>query len=268
MIRGLIGVLGALGLTASLLVWQALHRPLPLAFGVRETGWDRWVRRLDARVRRSWRPQTQRQAQILQMPPWHVVGLAVLAAGVGGVLGGDLFSPVPWLGALGGMVLGVWQGPRWVVGSRFRQRQRALTRDFPPLVLLLRIYLDLGVPLPEAVAACRPAVARLTRQELDRLLAQFQLGARAAALRAWAQRTDLALYAILADTLAQGWDDGLSGAALQPLDTLMDAAQDQGTRSLTDRLDGMATLLVPLTALGWVLVGFSAIVLHVHLGGL
>lgn len=253
------GLCGCVGAMVGLMVWRATNPPRAIGWTPPNLSFDRWLVRADHWLRARWAPVTRQHAEILEMPPWQVVALYVAAGLGGGLVGLDLIHGIPGAVVLGG--LAAWKGPSWLVSQQFQRRRHVLNRDLGPLVLLLRIYLDLGRPLPEALALSRPGLSRLARSELDRLLADITQGKRTVALKTWAKRSGVADYTILADTLAQGWDAGLSGATLSSLDTLIDAARDQGTRSLTDRLDGMASFLVPIAGLGVMLLVFTAMVL-------
>lgn len=261
MIPGMLMLAGGLIAWA---LWMMFHPPRAVDWAVPSPWIDRWMQGLDARLRRGWNPQTQRQAEILAIPPWHAVGLMVVALAGGVLLGLDIGQG--WLLALAIGALLAWKGPAWVIRRRFLVWQSQLDRDFPPLVLMLRIYLDLGEPLPEALAHTRPALSRVGQGELDRLLSALQMGARQSALKAWARRTDLPTYALLADTLAQGWDQGLTADALTPLDTLIQSSREQGTRSLTARLDGMATIVPIIAAFGELLVVLYALLVGNGIG--
>ncbi|PSR19896.1 MAG: hypothetical protein C7B45_17665 [Sulfobacillus acidophilus] len=253
----IIGMWALAGCLTGWALWMVFHPPRVVDW-VAPTPWlERWMQGLDARLRQGWNPRTRREAEILALPPWHVVGLMLMAWAGGLLLGLDFGKG--WLLALGIGILLAWKGPAWVIHRRFLLWQSQLARDFPPLVLMLRIYLDLGEPLAEALGHARPALSRLGQEELDRLLSALQMGARQEALKAWARRTDLPAYGLLADTLAQGWDHGLSGDALTPLDTLIQSSREQGTRSLTARLDGMATIVPLIAAFGELLVVLYAI---------
>ena len=245
------------GLLAAWALWQALSPPRPLSW-TPDTPWlERAMHRVDAGIRARWTTATQHQAQILGLPSWQIVGYYSAAAVIGGLGGYDLHHQV-WM-ALGVGLVALWQGPPWIIRQMFGKRQRVLARDFPPLVLMLRIYLALGQPLAQALAATRPALSRLGQAEVNRLLAAIQRGD-PAALKAWAQRTGLSTYRLLADTLAQGWGQGLTADALVPLDTLIRASREQGTRALTDRLDSLSTIVPVIAAFGVFLVLLDAIV--------
>lgn len=241
-------------------LWRTLHRPRPIGWDPPESWGKRLATRLDARLRARWQPHTRRQAEILAIPPWRVFAMMALAGAGGGLVGFDIGHNL--LIAAGVGAGAAWKGPAWWIGQQFRTRQAALARDFPPLVLMLRIYLALGEPLPDALRHTRPALSRVGQAELDRLVAALAMGIRQSALKTWARRVSLTPYAILADTLAQGWDQGLAADLLTPLDTLIRSAREQGTRALTDRLDGMATI-VPIIAA----FGVMAVLLYALLAG-
>ena len=255
---GLGGGLSAAGL------WWATNPPRAIGWNPPTSWVDRWIHRVDSGLRRRWSPVTQQQAEILAIPPWRVLGFYVIAAGGGALLGYDFLHGVVGAVIVGGLL--AWKGPSFFIGRQFRTRQVALARDFPPLVLMLRIYLDLGEPLPVALRHTRPAISRVGQAELNRLLSAFQAGIRQSALKRWAQRTGLSTYKLLADTLAQGWDQGLTADALQPLDTLVESSREQGTRALTERLDGMATIVPMIAAFGVMAVLLYALLVGSGIG--
>ncbi|MDA8207019.1 MAG: hypothetical protein M0Z36_13205 [Thermaerobacter sp.] len=242
MLTGLAGVLAAAS------VWGATNPPEAIGW-TPPTHWiDRWTQAIDHGLRRRWSPATRQQAEILAIPPWRVLGLYGISAVGGAGVGYDVLHGVIWAVILGS--LAAWKTPAYLIKRQFRARQVALARDFPPLVLMLRIYLALGDPLPVALRHSRPAISKMGQTELNRLLSAMQAGVRQAALKRWGQRTGLPNYKLLADTLSQGWDQGLTADALQPLDTLVESSREQGTRALTERLDGTITLVPLIAAFG------------------
>lgn len=257
----LVGIGGTLS-AASL--WWATNPPRAIGWAPPTPWIDRGVHWVDSGLRRRWSPVTQQQAEILAIPPRHVLGFYVMAASGGALLGYDVLHGV--LGAVMFGALAAWKGPSWLIGRQFRNRQVALARDFPPLVLMLRIYLDLGEALPEALRHTRPAISRVGQAEMNRLLSALEAGVRQSALKHWARRTGLSTYKLLADTLAQGWDQGLTADALQPLDTLIDSSRAQGTRALTERLDGMATVVPMIAAFGVMAVLLYALLVGSGIG--
>lgn len=257
----LVGLAGILGATS---MWWVTNPPRAIGW-VPSAPWiDRWIQRLDAGLRQRWSPVTRQQAEILAIPPWRVLAFYGIAAAGGALLGYDFLH-----GVLGAVIVGgllAWKGPAFLIRRQFRARQVALARDFSPLVLMLRIYLDLGEPLPVALRHTRPAISRVGQEELNRLLSAVQSGIRQAALKRWAQRTGLGTYKLLADTLAQGWDQGLTADAMKPLDTLIESSREQGTRALTERLDGMTTMVPMIAAFGVMAVLMYALLVGSGIG--
>lgn len=255
------GVAGALTAWA---LWRAMNRPQPVGWTPLVPWWQRTAGSLDTWIRARWQPVTRHQANILAIPPWTVLAMMGVAGAGGGLVGWDLGHH-----GLIALLVGAgaaWKGPAWWIGQQFHSRQSALARDFPPLVLMLRIYLALGEPLPDALRHTRPALARVGQAELDRLTTALAMGRRQAALKTWARRVSLTTYALLADTLAQGWDQGLSAEMLTPLDTLIRSSREQGTRALTDRLDGMATIVPIIAAFGVMAVLLYALLVGSGIG--
>lgn len=253
---------GLAGLFSASFIWQLANPPRPLGWTPPTSWMDRTAGRMDTWLRRRWNVRTRQQAEILALPSWRVLGFYALAALGGGLVGYDLLHGVIGAIVIGGLL--AWKGPAWLINRQFQTRRATLARDFPPLVLMLRIYLDLGEPLAEALKHTRPALSRLGRHELDRLLSGIDAGTgdREVALKQWARRSGIQAYALLADTLAQGWGQGLTAESLVPLDTLIQSSREQGTRALTERLDGMATFVPVIAAFG-----VMAVLLYAMLAG-
>lgn len=258
---GLVGVAGLLG---GGFMWMALTPPQAIGWRPTSPWLDRVLLHLDQRLRARWNRKTQQQAEILEIPSWKVLAIYGMAASGGGLVGYDLSHTI--IVGMAVALLAAWKGPAWIIGKQFQGRQKSLFRDFPPLVLMLRIYLDLGEPLPEALGHTRPALSRIGQAEINRLLSALQMGVRQAGLKQWAKRTGLMNYLLLADTLAQGWDHGLTADVLMPLDTLIKASREQGTRALTDRLDGMATIVPVIAAFGVMAVLLYALLVGSGIG--
>lgn len=257
-------LVGAAGLLSAGFVWQLVHPPRPIGWTAPESWVDHAIGRIDQGIRHRWNPVTRQQAEILAIPPWQVMGIYGAAVGGGALVGYDLLHGVLWAVILA--LLAAWKGPAWMIGQQFKTRKAALARDFSPLVLMLRIYLDLGRPLGVALRHSRPALGRLGQTELNRLLSAVEAGQRQDALKTWGRRSGLAAYKLLADTLAQGWDQGLTADMMQPLDTLIRSSREQGTRALTERLDGMATIVPVIAAFGVMAVLLYALLVGSGIG--
>jgi Flp pilus assembly protein TadB len=258
------GLTAVAAVLAGSALWWATNPPRAIGWTPAVPWFERGIARLDRGLRRRWSPVTRQQAEILAIPPLRVL-FFYLVAGLGGALLGYDFLH----GILGAMIIGgllAWKGPAFLIGRQFRARQVALARDFPPLVLMLRIYLDLGESLPQALRHTRPAISRVGQAELNRMLSAVQAGVRQSALKRWAQRTGLSTYKLLADTLAQGWDQGLTADALKPLDTLIESSREQGTRALTERLDGATTIVPMIAAFGVMAVLMYALLVGSGIG--
>ena len=239
-------------------LWQAVNFPPRISWTHDATIWDVLATHTDQWIRSRWAEQTRQQADILRIKFATILQYLVISAGGAGVVLWIFFAKV-WIVILVGMAAAGYWGPSWIIGRRFKQYQGFLRRDFAPLVLILRIYFDLGIPVTQALLAASRALGRTSQREINRLLTAMHSGQDGSeAMNLWGKRPRLMEYRLLADTIAQNWQASLTGQALAPLDTLIEANREQGTRSLADRLDAVATIVPILAAFGiLVLVIFS-----------
>jgi hypothetical protein len=231
-------------------LWQAVNFPQRISWTQDTTIWDTLAQHADQWIRSRWAEHTRIQARILRITFAVILQYMVYsAAAAGAVLW--IFVPHLWLVILLGMAGAGYWGPSWIIQRRFKQYQGFLRRDFAPLVLILRIYFDLMMPVDQALLAASRALGKTSQREINRLLTAIHTGAGGSqALTEWGKRPQLMEYRLLADTITQNWQASLTGEALAPLDTLIESNREQGTRSLADRLDAVATIVPILAAFG------------------
>ena len=243
-------------------VWLWSGRPRPLQWAALEGRAGGWGNALAAWVRRHLRPAVLAQAEMLEISSRELLGSGLVMAAIAGTVVGG-FLPVHWLGLpIAAATFGV--APSLRVRWRFGAYQRAMRGAFEPHVLLLRIYFDLGMALPTALRLVREALSGDAQRAMDRLLGDLTEGHRDAALHAWAERTQLMEYQVLADTLVQQRGRALRGAALDPLDTLLTASRQQSMKTRTDRLLAGAPAIPILASLSVVLLYFYALIAGVQ----
>lgn len=254
-------LMGAAGVSWGVVVWVGLSRPRRIRW-TRPTGWlHRVIAGGAGRLWRQLSPTVLRQAETLHISSrdlfWSGLGWAV-GTGVGvGVIA--TWRGLPWMMGLVAAALAFYVAPSVTVRSRFRRYQNVMRLAFETQVLLLRIYFDLGMSLTTALRTMRDALGGHAQQELDQVLRDLATGQRAAALVAWADRTQLDEYLMLADTLVQQRGRALQGNALDPLDTLLTAGRQQSMKTLTNRLTAGASATPILATLALVILYLYAL---------
>ncbi len=246
-------------------IWLSFNHPHSLTWNQNQTFWEHIATNFDTWIRARWVEKTRRQALILRITPQvllqYIVISAVSVMAIIWFLFHNIFLIVI-LGALAG-----YFSPTWIINRRFKQFQGFLRRDFAPLVLILRIYFDLNLPVDQAFLASSQALGKTSQKEIHRLLTAINTGADAQhAMEDWGKRPNIMEYRLLSETIAQNWGSSLTGDALTPLDTLIEANREQGTRSLTDRLDAVSTMVPILSAFG-ILIMVMFILLYSSFGG-
>lgn len=189
---------------------------------------------------------------------------------------GTLFATmiVWWLGflLLVPLAYGAWRLAGHLVLNQYKIWQRRMVAGLPAMLAVLRVHLDLGRTVPDALSAVLPGVQDPLRKELTRTLSdmamaqtrQAQNGRVAEArqaLQRLADRVDRLEFRTVADTLTQTWGAKLSGAALEPLQDLLRITREQEAEELTGRLDvtmttapGLAVFAIAIWAMaGWLL---------------
>lgn len=145
----------------------------------------------------------------------ELLAIKVLTAGVGAAIAVVLALLLP--GAvvlLPALTFGGFIAPSVVVTRRRLTRQRAMLRELPDLVGLLKAFVTAGVPLEQALHLISaqqltgPAPSRLAT-EVRRALADYGLGISIEqALESMARRTGVEEVQLLAGALAQGKRQG------------------------------------------------------------
>lgn len=189
---------------------------------------------------------------------------------------GSLFAAmvVWWLGLLVVLPLayGAWRLSGKMVLSQYKVWQRQMIQGLPAMLAVLRVHLDLGRTVPDAIAAVLPGVQDPLRKELSRTLSDMSIATTRAeqkgrapearqALQRLADRVDRLEFRTVADTLTQTWGARLSGEALEPLQDLLRITREQEAEETTGRLDmtmtaapGLAVFAIAVWAMaGWLL---------------
>jgi len=248
-------------------------------FGAARASWGRAVgaavwaaldRQLSAPIRQA--------TAAIGWPPSRLVGLTALF--------GALFVLVALVavGAWGLVALPValalgWRLAGHLARTQYRVWQRQMLGELPALLAVLRVHLDLGRTVPDALRAALPSVRDPLRRELARTLSDMALaparGSDAAgrpaearhALTRLAQRVDRIEFRAFADTVVQAWDARLAGAALQPLQALLRTLRERQAEETAARLDMVMSAAPGFAVFGivvWLIGGF---LLHSLAGG-
>lgn len=242
------------------IVWLLLSVPRPLTWHRPPGRWSRGLGQAVQGIRRRLSPTVRRQADVLAWTPRQLFWQSVAMAGVLGTI------LMVWQGVVVGLgvaVAGFYVAPAVLVRRRFHHYQEALAAAFETHVLLLRIYFDLGMPLLTALRQMRAALRGPAHTELDRLLGELVQGPTTHALRAWADRTQLMEYRMLADTLMQQQGEALRGEALAPLDTLLTAQRTQTMKNRTDKLTSGAAIVPILATVAITLLYLYGLMVHI-----
>lgn len=235
---------GLAGGSAGAALWLVLSWPRALVWEAHSRWMGRRISQVARGMRRRLHPHVLIQADVLAWSPRQLFWRSMATAGVLGIGVGFI---VGWLWGLIIAGAAFYVAPAWMVRQEFRRYQRALAQAFETHVLLLHIYFELGMPLLTAFRQMRLALRGPAQAQMERLLGDFAQGHPDAALRAWAARTQLMAYRMLADTLIQQRGQVLQGGTLDPLDTLLSAQRTQTMKSQTSKLSSGAAI-VPILA--------------------
>lgn len=210
-------------------------------------------------------------------PLARVVWITGLLTGLGILFASTLWW---WLGLVLAIPLGygAWRFAGHMVLTQYKVWQRRMVAGLPAMLAVLRVQLDLGRTVPDALMAVLPGVQDPLRHELSRTLSDMTWAASRAsqghrsaearhALKRLADRVDRLEFRTVADTLIQTWDAKLSGEALEPLQDLLRITREQEAEELTGRLDMTMTAAPGLAIFAlmiWVMAGW---LLHSLSGG-
>ncbi|MHB1787606.1 MAG: hypothetical protein ACYCS7_16010, partial [Acidimicrobiales bacterium] len=133
---------------------------------------------------------------------------------------------------------------------------------------VLRVHLDLGRTVPDAMQEALHGASPVLREELRHALADMRTADQAnSGLARLAERVGAREWRVFADTLTQAWDSHLAGAALEPLASLIQVVRDQAAQETTDRLDRVISAAPGLAIFAVVLWGAGGFVVSALLGG-
>lgn len=211
--------------------------------------------------------RAKRRAQTLGWPAYRVPATAaVLALVLAAVLAAAARSA-----ALAGLPLAAaaaWSLARSRLDKAYAMWRAEMLRGLPGLITTLRIHLDLGLTVPDALRAAMDGSNPVLRRELGTALADMRTADKAqAALARLAERTESREWRVFADTLGQAWDTQLSGDALEPLSRLTEIVRSAESRSTTGRLDRVTSTAPGLALLAVVILGAGGYLLTALHGG-
>ena len=211
--------------------------------------------------------QAKRRAQTLGWPAYRVPATAaVLTLVFVAVLAAAARSA-----ALVGLPLAAaaaWATARARLDKAYAAWRAEMLRGLPGLITTLRIHLDLGLTVPDALRAAMAGSNPVLRHELGTVLADMASADHApAALTRLAERTESREWRVFADTLGQAWDTQLSGDALEPLSRLTEIVRSAASRSTTGKLDRVTSTAPGLALLAIVILGAGGYMLTALHGG-
>ena len=209
----------------------------------------------------------QSRAQTLGWAPYRIPLIAsVIAVAMEAVLA--VLSPLAALVALLPAPLIGWGIALQTLRQAHARWQREMLRGLPGLITVLRVHLDLGRTVPDAMREALHGAPPVLREELRRALADMRTADRAnSGLERLAERVDAREWRVFADTLTQAWDSRLAGAALEPLAALIQVVRDQAAQETTDRLDRVISAAPGLAIFAVVIWGAGGFVVSALFGG-
>lgn len=162
-----------------------------------------------------------------------------------------------------------WTLTRWAASRSYRSWQEEMVRGLPAMLATLRVHLDLGRTVPEALSASLQGAPPTLRREMTRVLADMRTAPAAkSALVRLAERVGRLEFKTVADTITQAWEADLSGEALEPLMDLLRITRDRETKEATERLDLVLTVAPGLAIFAVTVWGVGGFLLHSFVGAL
>ena len=172
-----------------------------------------------------------------------------------------------------------WRIAGRMVVNQYRLWQKKMVAELPELLAILRVHLDLGRTVPDALGAVLAGVRDPLRHDLERTLSDMALGpvhqsgdpghpvdARQA-LATLARRVDRLEFRTFTDTLIQAWGARLNGEALTPLQDLLRSTRKRAAHEVTGRLDMVMSAAPGLAVFGLVVWLMGGFLLHSLAGG-
>lgn len=163
----------------------------------------------------------------------------------------------------------------WVITGRmivkmYSTWQVKVMDGLPSLISILRVHLDMGRTVQDALSQALPGVSEPLRGEMSRTLTDMALSraresdgdrpseARQALVRL-ANRVNTMEFRMFTETLVQAWGSRLSGEALAPLTELMRISRERRSEEKSSKLDMVMTVAPGLAIFAivvWAIGGF------------
>lgn len=247
-------------------VYTLSHRPARISWRGHPPSATAFFAAVLARLQARWRgtlPEAQRTLKITSGQMLAQYGAVTALVGLALTL---VLHLTPAVSLPVGALAAFFAVP-WFVLRRYGQYQNQVASNLPTLVLLLQFYLSLDYPVLQALGACLPALGPFGQHEVGRVVGDLRKGAHTGAFRDSQTRIGRLYWRMLMDTLAQSWGHEMTGAALDPLTTMLRAQRDEDARLLTSSVDAVSTAVPILAVLGGV-IAFLFFLLASSLGGL
>ncbi|MHB1926583.1 MAG: hypothetical protein ACYCRD_04875 [Leptospirillum sp.] len=164
-----------------------------------------------------------------------------------------------------------WKVGSWGVVRSYKQWQKDVMAGLPSLLSVLKVHLEMGLTVQDALVKTVPGVRGPLKVELIRTLSDMAL-ARShdtgednrpseakQALGRLRARVNTLEFSTFTDTLVQSWTSRLSGDALDPLVDLLKISKERTATETTSKLDMVMTIAPGLALLGimiWAVGGY------------
>lgn len=211
--------------------------------------------------------EASREADAIGWTPYRV---PVIAAGFWAVLEGVAFlaSPIAGLVAMLPVAYAAWRVAGMLLHRSYSRWQEEMVSGLPSFLTILRVHLDLGRTVPEALKMVLPGASPTLRKELTRSLADMALSSDPRdGLRRLSERVGRREWRAFADTIIQSWDARLTGEALAPLLDLLMIVREKETAETTERLDMVLTVAPGLALMAVAIWGVGGFLLPTLTGG-